>query len=212
MSNSVQPHRQQPTRLLHPGDSPGKNTGLGCHFLLQCMKVKSESEVAQSCPTLSNPMDCNPPGSSIHRIFQARVLEWGAIAFSGFHTNLFQISFPSVPVSITLCFLSYWAKRHRMASPVKLLSRVQLFAIPWTIAYQAPPSMEFSRQEYWSRLPFPSPGDLPHPEIKPRSPVCRQTLYHLSYQGSPQNGLAYRYFYVEHSKFAKDLFLGSFLL
>ena len=61
-------------------DSPGKNTGVGCHFLLQCMKVKSEREVAQSCPTLSDPMDCSPPGSSIHGILQARVLEWGAIA------------------------------------------------------------------------------------------------------------------------------------
>ena len=61
---------------------PGKNTGVGCHFLLQCMKGKSESEVAQSCPTLSDPMDCSLPGSSIHGIFQARVLEWGAIAFS----------------------------------------------------------------------------------------------------------------------------------
>ena len=76
------PHRQQPTRLPHPWDSPGKNTGVGCHFLLQCMKVKSESEVAQSCPTLSDPMDCSLPGSSIHGIFQARLLEWGAIAFS----------------------------------------------------------------------------------------------------------------------------------
>ena len=65
-----------------PWDSLGKNTGVGCHFLLQCTKVKSESEVAQSCPTLSDPMDCSPPGSSIHGIFQARVLEWGAIAFS----------------------------------------------------------------------------------------------------------------------------------
>ena len=82
MSNSVQPHRQQPTRLPHPWDSPGKNTGVGCHFLLQRMKVKSESEVAQSCPTLSDPMDCSPPGSSVHGICQARVLEWGAIAFS----------------------------------------------------------------------------------------------------------------------------------
>ena len=82
MSDSVRPHRRQPTRLRHPWDSPGKKTGVGCHFLLQCMKVKSESEVTQSCPTLSNPMDCSPPGSSIHGIFQARVLEWGAIAFS----------------------------------------------------------------------------------------------------------------------------------
>ena len=76
------PHRRQPTRLRRPWDSPGKNTGVGSHFLLQCMKVKSESEVAQSCPTLIDPMDCSPPGSSVHGILQARVLEWGAIAFS----------------------------------------------------------------------------------------------------------------------------------
>ena len=82
MSDSVRPHRQQPTRFPHPWDSPGKNTGVGCHFLLQCMKVKSESEVTQSCLTLSDPMDCSPPGSSVHGIFQARVLEWGATAFS----------------------------------------------------------------------------------------------------------------------------------
>ena len=82
MSDSVRPHRRQPTRLPGPWDSPGKNTGVGCHFLLQCSKVKSESEVAQSCPTPSDPMDCSLPGSSIHGIFQARVLEWGAIAFS----------------------------------------------------------------------------------------------------------------------------------
>ena len=82
VSDSVRPHRQQPTRLPHPWDSSGKNTGVGCHFLLQCMKVKSESEVAQSCPTLSDPMDCSLPGPSVHGIFQARVLEWGAIAFS----------------------------------------------------------------------------------------------------------------------------------
>ena len=65
------PHRWQPTRLLCPWDSPGKNTGVGCHFLLQCMKVKRESEVTQSCLTLSNPMDCSPPGSFVHGIFQA---------------------------------------------------------------------------------------------------------------------------------------------
>ena len=81
VSNSVQPHRWQPTRLPLPWDSPGNNTGGGCHFLLQCMKVKSESEVAQSCPTLGDPMDRRLPVSSIHGIFQARVLEWGAIAY-----------------------------------------------------------------------------------------------------------------------------------
>ena len=82
MSNSVRPLRQQPTRLPRPWDSPGKNTGVGCHFLLQYMNVRSESEVAQSCLTLSDPMDCSLPDSCIHGIFQARVLEWGAIAFS----------------------------------------------------------------------------------------------------------------------------------
>ena len=82
VSDSVRPHRRQPTRLPCPWESPGKNTGVGCHFLLQCMKVKSQSEVAQSCPILSDPMVCSLPGSSIHGIFQARVLEWGAIAFS----------------------------------------------------------------------------------------------------------------------------------
>ena len=80
MSDYVQPHRRQPTRLHRPWDSPGKNPGVS--FLLQCMKVKSESEVAQSCLTLSNPMDCSLPGSSVHGIFQASVLEWCAIAFS----------------------------------------------------------------------------------------------------------------------------------
>ena len=82
MSDSVGPHRQQPTRFCLPWDSPGKNTGVGCHFLLQRMKVKSQREVAQSCPTLSDPMDCSPPGTSTHGIFQARVLEWVATAFS----------------------------------------------------------------------------------------------------------------------------------
>ena len=74
---TLRPHRWQPTRLPRPLDSPGKNTGVGCHFLLQCMKVKSE--VAQSCLTLSDPMDCSLPGSSIHGIFQARILEWAAM-------------------------------------------------------------------------------------------------------------------------------------
>ena len=79
---TLQPHRRQPTRLCRPWDSPGNNTGVGCHFLLQCMKMKSESEVTQSCPTLSDPMDYSLPGSSVHGILQARVLEWVAIAFS----------------------------------------------------------------------------------------------------------------------------------
>ena len=123
-------HRRQPTRLPCPWDSPGKNTGVGCHFCLQCMKVKSESEVAQSYPTLCNPMDCSLPGSSVHGIFQAIVLEWIAISFS-----------------------NAWKGKVK----VKSLSRFRLLAIPWTAAHQAPPSMGFSRQEYWTGLPLPSP-------------------------------------------------------
>ena len=99
MSDSVRPHRQQPTRLPGPWDSLAKNTGVGCHFPLQVMKVKSESEVAQSCPTLCDPMDCRLPGSSIHRIFQARVLEWGAIAFS--------LSCLFIPSTYRLCLLMF---------------------------------------------------------------------------------------------------------
>ena len=82
MSDSVQPHKRQPTRLLCPWDSPGKNTGVGCHFFIQCMKVKNESEIAQSCLTLCDPIDGSPPGSPIPGILQGRVLEWVAISFS----------------------------------------------------------------------------------------------------------------------------------
>ena len=102
MSSSVRPHRRQPTRLPHPWDSPGKNTGVGCHFLLQCMKVKSESEVSQSCPTLRDPIDCSPPGSSVHGIFQARVLEWGAIAFSVSSSQFSSVQFSCSVVSNSL--------------------------------------------------------------------------------------------------------------
>ena len=108
--DSLQPHRPQPTRLPSPWDSPGKNTGVGCHFVLQCMKVKSESEVAQLCLTLNDPMDYSPPGSFIHGMFQATVLAWGAIAFSALYASSFRIlivifsilkSFASPPI---FCF------------------------------------------------------------------------------------------------------------
>ena len=113
MSDSVWPHRRPPIRLLCPWDSPGKNTGVGCHFLLQCIKVKSESEVAQSCLTLSDLTDCSLPGSSVHGIFQARVLEWGAIAFSAYvaskHINLnnyFENMFVNICLNIYVFY--YW--------------------------------------------------------------------------------------------------------
>ena len=106
----------EPTRLPRPWDSPGKNTGVGCHFLLQCMKVKSEKEVAPSCPTLSDPMDYSLPGSSVHGIFQARGLEWGAIAFSNIYVYIIYVSV--------------------QFSSVQSLSRVRLFATPWITARQ----------------------------------------------------------------------------
>ena len=140
MSDSVRPHRRQPTRLPRPWDSPGKNTGVGCHFLLQHMKVKSESEVAQSCPTLSDPIDCSLPGSSVHGILQAGVLEWGAITFSKLKCE---------------CMLSHF-------------SRVLPFVTLWTVARRAPLSKGFSRQE-WSGLSCPPPRNLPDPEIEPTS-------------------------------------------
>ena len=103
MSDSVRPHRWQPTRLPRPWDSLGKNTGVGCHFLLQCRKVKSDSEVSQSHLTLCNPMDCSPPGSSVHGIFQARVPEWVAIALPNYNSP--QAS--SGPL-LALSIKSYW--------------------------------------------------------------------------------------------------------
>ena len=99
----MQLHRRQPIRLPHPWESPGKNTGVGCHFLLQCMKVKSESEVTQSCLTLSDSMNCILSGSSIHGIFQARVLEWAAIAsFRARHTKLILHQCRNITLSIKI--------------------------------------------------------------------------------------------------------------
>ena len=124
----------------------------GLPFLSPMHERKRESEVARLCLTLSDPMDCSPPGSSIHGILQARVLEWVAISFSN------------------ACMLSCF-------------SRVQLCVTPWTVAHQAPLSMGFSRQEYWSVLPFPSPEDLPNSGIKPGSPALQADSLHLSHQG-----------------------------
>ena len=267
MSNSVRPHRWQPTRLPRHWDSPGKNTGVGCHFLLQCVKVKSESEVAQLCLTLSDLMDCSLPGSSINGIFQARVLEWGAIEIDIWYwyftvygiqkdslliyliikefekkTKYFFLQFSSVQFSHSVVSDSLWPHESQHARPpcptqtpgvhsdssplshwrhpaisssgvpfsscpqslpatesfpmsqlfpwggqstgvsasasfqartlewvaisfsnawkwkvkVKSFSHVRLLATPWTAAYQASPSMGFSRQEYWSGVPLPS--------------------------------------------------------
>ena len=112
-------------------DFPVKNIGIGCPFLLQCMKVKSE--VVQSCPTLSDPMDCSPPGSSVHGIFQARVLEWGAIFFYNYNMKMSMNK---------INFLS--CVEERMVVVVKVAQSC-LTATPWSIQ-----SMEFSRPEHWS--------------------------------------------------------------
>ena len=109
MSDSLRPHRRKPTRLPSSWDSPGKNTGVGCHFLLQFMKVKSESEITQSCLTLSDPMDCRLPGSSIHEILQARVLEWGAIAFSNDNSTDTEKAFDKIQHPFMVKMLQKWA-------------------------------------------------------------------------------------------------------
>ena len=113
-----------------PGTSPGKNTGVGCHCLLQCMKVKSESEVVQSCPTLSDPMDCSLPGSSVHGFFQARVLEWVAIAFSTEQNTM-----PLIPPFLQILLFQV----------TNALLCDNITVTPWFVANQGPQSMEFSR-------------------------------------------------------------------
>ena len=133
MSDSVQPHRQQPTRLPRPWDSPGKNTGVVCHFLLQCMKVKSESEVAQLCPTLRDPMDCSLPGSSVHGIFQARVLEWGDIAFS------VMVAFNSVKkIYVNIMLMKTDQAEEMPAAPAALVPEVSCLSEPGIPKAMAP--------------------------------------------------------------------------
>ena len=189
----MRPHRWQPTRLPRPWDSPGKNTGVGCHFLLQRMQVKSESEVTQSRLTLTDPMDCSLPGSSVHGILWARILEWVAIPFSrgsSWSRDQTRVSciaaaatavkslqscptlcdpidgsppgspIPGILQARTLEWVAIsFSNACKWKVKVKSLSRVRLFVTPWTAAYQAPPSIGFSRQECWSGVPLPSPLD-----------------------------------------------------
>ena len=145
MSDSVQPHKRQPTRLPRPWDSPGKNTGVGCHFLLQCMKMESESEVAQSCSTLSDPMDCSPPGSSAHGIFQARVLEWGAISFSATLGKYILNTYSSYHSMQRVKGKRWLTNSYPYES--EILS-VMSDSLPFHGLYIQ--SMDFSRPEYWN--------------------------------------------------------------
>ena len=138
MSDSAQPHRQQPTRLRCPWDSPGKNTGVGCHFLLQCMKVKSESEVTQSCQTLRDPMDCTLPGSSVHVILQARVLEWGAIAFSvptPYPTPVSHLFLSSFPLNLSTSRQFPWRPRWKQFEKI-FQTAESLCEDKWTGTYR----------------------------------------------------------------------------
>ena len=133
---------------------------MGCHFLLQCMKAKSESEVTQVCPTLCDPMDCSLPGSSVHGDSPGKNNGMGC-------HSLLQGIFPTQGSNPHLL--------HWQADSLPLTL--------WTVARQAPLSMGFSRQEYWNGLPFFSPGDLPNPGIEPRSPASQADSYCLSHQG-----------------------------
>ena len=161
MSDSVLPHRRQPTRLPRPWDSPGKNTGMGGHFLLQCMKVKSQSEVSQSCLTLSDPMDCSLPGSSVHGIFQARVLEWVVIAFSGNNT-----------IYLEICCVC-----------AQLHSHVQLFVTSWAEACQAPLSVGSPGKDTGMGCHSLLQGIFLTQGLNPTllcSSISRQILYHCA--------------------------------
>ena len=125
--------------------------------------IKSENKVTQSCLTLCEPINCSLPSSSVHGILQARVLEWVAISFSRGSSRTRD---PTRVSCMAGRRFTLWATRN-----VKSLSWIRIFATPWTVAYQAPPSMGFSRQECWSTLPFSFPGDLPDPGIEPPSPA-----------------------------------------
>ena len=152
----MQPHRRQPTRLPRPWDSPGKNTGVGCHCLLQCVKVESESEVTQSCPTLSDPMGCSLPGSSVHGIFQARILEWVAVFLYSYIKDSCQ----------EICILS------RKQNRLYLKSRTPSWDGLWTLSYM--PSI------YGNHIPTGKPG--PWKEEPQGSPSLKRTPNYLCNQ------------------------------
>ena len=175
MSDSVQPHRRQPTRLPRPWDSPGKNTGVGGHFL-QCMKVKSESEVAQSCPTLSDSMDCSLTGSSVHGIFQARVLELGLI------TPYCSLQHCYFYPSIYLDYNQSESKKSKKESESHSVMSDSLRSLsPWNSLGRSTGVCSLSLLQ----------GIFPTQGLNRGLPHCRQILYHLSHKGSPRILVAY---------------------
>ena len=163
------PQRRQPTRLPRPWDSPGKNTGVGCHFLLQCMKVKSESEVAQSCPTLSDSMDYSLQASSAHGIFQARVLEWGAIMWS----QMWKICISS---SIHCLSVYDYMKTIGISFPDSLLGSCLVCdcqaPIPSTVVPKEWPILSAEHAHHWWRPGFdPWVGKIPRRRAWQPTPV-----------------------------------------
>ena len=182
MSNSIGPHRWQPTRLPRSWDSPGKITGVGCHFLLQCMKVKSGSEVAQSCPTLSDPMDCSLPGSSVHGIFQARVLEWGAIAFSNsqLHSLYILTTVPGCRTNLT----EIWATRTEVKFHASFSTSLTQPRSPENCTANSPQShvsANFTICQIFHVCPRLSQKSLPH-LCFPDGWPCRAALSHGAQQ------------------------------
>ena len=182
MSNSVQPQRWQPTRLPRPcpWDSPGKNNGMGCHFLLQCMKVKSESEVAQSCPNLSDPMDCSLAGSSNHGIFQARILECVASAFSSICMYITCILYMYIHIIYVYYMYIY------IAQLCPTLCKPMDYSPPGSPVHGI-----FSSKNTGVGCYFLFQGIFPTQGWNPGLPHCRQTPYHLSHQRIP-----YIYVYI----------------
>ena len=215
MSDSVRPHKQQPTSLLRSWDSPGKNTS-GLPFPSPMHESEKLSEVTQSCPTLCDPIDSSPPGCPVPGILQARTLEWVAISFSkawkwklkvkslsrvwpqgphGLQPSrlLHPWDFPRKSTGVGCHCLLRWmniifTNSKTLRQPccfVQLLSCVWIFETPWIVAYQVPLSVRLSRKEYWNGLPFPFPGDLPNPRIKPASPAFAGRLFISDPPGKP---------------------------
>ena len=166
MSDSMRPHRRQPTRLPHPWDSPGKNTGVGCHFLLQCMKVKSVSEVVQSCLTLSDLMNCSLPGSSVHEIFQAKLLEW-------------------VPLPSPMTNLDSILKRRDITLPTKVcLVKAMVFPVvmygceSWTVKKAENRRIDAFELWFWRR-----PLRVPWTARKSNQSILKETSPGISLEG-----------------------------
>ena len=148
MSDSVQSHRRQPTRLSRPWDSSGKNTGVGCHFLLQCMKVK-----VKSCPTPSNPVDYSLPGSSIHGTFLARVLEWVAITFSIQLPN--QLFYTSSLTLISFTPLFFWEQKIDLCQDYLVLNVNIFFTDPCFLLFRPHGVRSLESMSLW-----PKPQDV----------------------------------------------------